>query len=273
MAFNRVIEISMGPPGSVGINVRNLRMTFQIDKSDSETTNKAVIAIYNLSNDSATRYGKVGNKIIVRAGYSDDGAPRSIFFGDISRAVYRKEGTEKILDIEADDGKNAKIDNVISIGYAAGTPVVQVINDIIQSIGIPLAAPFEIPINTYNNGYSFIGRAADGLTETLALIGKEWSIQNEQLIIYSPGEIVTRTGLLLSPESGLLHTPEVLEDDNKTNVKKYRIVFLLDGRILPGSEIRLRSAAASGNFRVESVTLTGDNYGGDFIGTAEVEEV
>lgn len=278
MAFNRIIELSIGPPGAPGIVIKNLRINFQIDKSDAESGNKGVIKIYNLSKSSATQYGKVGNKIIVRAGYSDEGPVRSLFFGDITRTIYTTESTEKILTIEATDGQSNSTDTNISISYGAGTFVGIIVNDVLQNIGLPLASPFTAGPQTYNNGYAFIGRAKDSLTETLAYIGKSWTIQNEQIVIYSPGEAVIRTGIVLSSSSGLLRTPEELEDKDTDQViedvpKRYRIVFLLDARVLPGSELQLRSSEASGVFRVDSVTFNGDNFEGDYTGTAEVRTI
>lgn len=275
MAFGRVIETSIGPAGGTGITVRDLRISFVIEKTDASSANKAEISIYNLTRDSATRYGKVGNKIIIRAGYEDEGAPRSIFFGDITRALYKTEGVDRILEIEAYDGQAAAQDVNVSLSYTAGTPVNQVVSDIVHALGLPLASPFVGAVNIYATGFSFIGKAKDALTESLSRIGQIWTIQNEQIVIYTDGGAVIRTGLLLSPSSGLIQVVEELEDKSTDQVttdvpKRYTANFLLDGRVLPGSEIQISSTVASGTFRVESVVFSGDNFEGDFLGTAEV---
>lgn len=279
MAYNRIVEISIGPPGALGTRITNLRMSFEVMKSDKESTNKAKVQIYNMFSFNSTKLAIAGNKIIIRAGYLDEGGAKTLFFGDIQRATVRNDGIDKITDIEAYDGMSNIQDKNISLTFAEGTPARTILNILITTFGYPLGNIPTLPVKQYANGYSFIGKVKDALTEVCAYLGKNWTIQNEQLVIYSPNETIIRTGLVLSKDTGLLETPQLL-DDNEDNLgtidipkKRWRILSLLYPQLSPGADLVLRSLQANGTFKVESVTFRGDNRDGDFIAESEVVSV
>ena len=47
--FDRVIRLTVGQPGGGGVVIENLRMTFDIEKDPTDTTNKCKVKIYNLA--------------------------------------------------------------------------------------------------------------------------------------------------------------------------------------------------------------------------------
>ncbi len=277
MAFKRLIEIIIGPEGSLGTKFTNLRMSFNVFKTKKESTNKAEIKLYNTTLDNATKILKAEYKVIVRAGYEDEGL-KSLFFGSIKYATITKNSVDRIINIEAYDGIiNYQTAN-ISISYVGGTPALNILNDLITAFGIPLANPITAPTLQYANGYSFAGKVKDALTEVTNYMGKTWTIQNEQLLILSEDEVVQRTGLRLSKDTGLVGTPTLLEDaddkQNKSDIpKRYKLKTLMFPQLVPGSEIVLNSFQASGTFKVESAQFSGDNFDGDFLTTLEVRAV
>ncbi len=58
MAYNRLIEIEVGPQGGQGLRYTNLRMSFRILKTENESTNKAEVKIYNMSQENAVKLAK-----------------------------------------------------------------------------------------------------------------------------------------------------------------------------------------------------------------------
>ncbi len=276
MAFKRVIELTIGPPGELGKKIKDLRINFSIEKTDTESQNIANIKIYNLSKETSSEVGKVNNKVILRAGYEDETGISNLFFGDIKSAIDRKEGVARILEINAYDGYANVQNKNISISFSAGTPVQQVFDNIVDVFGLPLTNPIVNLSGQYVNGYSFVGKAKDALTEVLKRVNKDWTIQNQQLVILSPGETIERTGLLLSSDTGLIDQPEALNDSDENQLetddvpKRWRIKSLLYPQLLPGAEIQVRSNIVNGIFRVETANFEGDNFEGDFIAEIEV---
>lgn len=274
MAYNRIIESSIGPPGETGYLIKDLRQNFTIEKSDKESTNKLNLSIYNLNENTIDTIAKAKNKVILRAGYLDEGIS-SLFFGDIVSTINKKEGPNKILEIEAFDGQTNIQNNNISISYTSGTIKQQVFNDLVAAFGIPLTNPQNLS-GQFANGYSYVGKVKDALTEILSPFNKSWTIQNEQLIIITKGESVQRTGLLISPSTGLIESPEAIsdQDEKQSNIdevpKRWKIKSLLFPQLFPGVEVQIQSNKVNGIFRVESVYMTGDNYEGDFMCETEV---
>lgn len=278
MAFNRLIEVAITIPQRETITIDNLRISFNIIKSDTETANTATISIYNLSRESASKIAKKGNNIALRAGYQDEGGIKNIFFGIITKAINRNTQTEIITEIECEDGLLNIQEKIVSLSYGIGTPIQQVFNDIIREFGLPLTNRNYSLIGQYANGYSFIGKAKDALTEVLARAGYSWTIQNQQIVIIVAAVPVQRTGLLISSQTGLLKTPELLEDIDDKPVssdipKRWKLKSLLYPQLFPGVSLQLESSVINGNFIVEKIESKGDNWQGEFISELEVVQI
>jgi hypothetical protein len=277
VAFGRIVELTIGPPGGAGKLIKDLRIAFFVQKTDEESANKAQIEIYNLSDNSALEIGKAKNSVVLRAGYQDEGGAKNLFFGEVSTAVYKKETPETKLEITAFDGQSNIQEKNVSISYGPGITVQQIFNDLLSIFGLPLSNAGLVLSGSYANGYAFVGKAKDAITEVLSFAGKTWTIQNQQLTVISPGESVERTGLLISPSTGLLNTPEPLDDvdDDSTKEvpKRYKVRSLLFPQMVPGAEIQVESSIVNGTFRVETVEFTGDNFEGSFTSEAEVVQI
>lgn len=278
MAYNRQISMTLGPEGGIGKKFFNLRMAFVINKSNKGTSNKCTCRIYNLMKQTATLSAKVGNTIIVDAGYQDEGT-RSLFFGVIKRSKTSKSSTDRITEIEAYDGIKNIQEKTVSLSFAPGTLVKTIVDILVSQFAVARGNPYIIPNKQYANGYAFVGLAKDALTEVLDYIDRVWTIQNEQIYIIEEGEAVNRTGLVLSKETGLIGNPELLEDadddvEQPTEIaftkKRYRVKSLLFPQLTPGSDIILKSPEANGTFTIENAEFVGDNFGGDFMCTMEV---
>jgi len=278
MALNRIIEVSIGPEGETGTLIKDLHMNFSVEKSDKESANKLVLQIYNVSLNTSEKIAKARNKIILKAGYSDEGVV-NLFFGDITKTTDKKEGVNRILEIEAYDGQTNIQNKDISISYTGGTSKQKIFQDLVYAFGLPLMNPKTQISGSFANGWAFIGKVKEGLTEILSPLNKSWTIQNQQLVIISPGEVVQRSGLKISPKTGLIGTPEALSDqdekqtENKEVPKRWKIKSLLYPQLFPGSEIQIKSSIVNGTFKIESLNFSGDNYEGDFVCELEVVQI
>ena len=276
MAFNRLIELQIGIPGEIGIVIKDLRISFNVEKTDTESANKAEIQIYNLTDDTSNKIGKAGNFVIIKAGYIDEGI-NNLFFGNVTYSLSKKAGTEKILQIQAVDGVNNIQDINITVTYNAGTTIQKIFNDMVLLYGLPLTNTNLILPGQYVNGYSFTGKVKDALSQVLGRLNLSWTIQNNQLVVIESDKAIERTGLLISPNTGLIGSPEILIDTDTEPTEeppvKYKIKCLLFPQLFPGVEFKLQSEKVNGTFKIETAKFTGDNYEGDFICELEAVQI
>jgi len=277
MAFNRSIELSVIPKNGTSTIIKNLRITFTVEKTLTESTNKGTIRVWNLSEATRSKI-KAKNKVVLRAGYEDEGTA-NLFFGDIQIVTNEKDTINRITEIEAFDGKE-KIQNTnISLTFGAGTPVQTVFLAIVNAIGLPLANAAVILPGQYAGGFAFVGKVKDALTEILRRSERTWSIQNEQLAIHKENEVLFTSGLVISPETGLIGVPQSVDNtdekqgENETVLKRWRVRSLLFPQLVPGALIQLKTKTVNGFFKIETVSYEGDNYEGDFTCEMEVVEV
>jgi len=277
MAFNRVVELTAGPPGEQGIVISGLYTEFEISKSSSPSENSAVIKVYNLSKTTALRVGKVGNLIVLRAGYVDE-VVAALAFGTITYSAYAREDMNTVLEIEARDGQQEIAAAMISIGRAEGTKVKDVLVALTDELGLPVVGLNKVSdTETYVNGYAFCGPVREALGQVTQRLGIGYSIQNRQLVLVSPGETTDVLGLKLTTDTGLLSLTPVEDKTDSPGeteaVGRWKIRCLLYPQIIPGARLAIVHPEASGYFRVERTVFTGDNRNGDFVVDAEVAEL
>lgn len=278
MAFNRVAELIIGKAGTPGTSIKNLYMQFNILKTDKNSGNKAEIQVFNASETTVKKVAQIGNALVFRAGYEDEGGAKALFFGDITSSLFRREPPETILELVAFDGHKNSLEKNISVSYAEGSTVQSVVTDIISVLDYPLGNVVNWGVSQFVGGFAYIGKATGALTEALLQIDKKWMIQNEQIIIFDDIEGVTESGLSLSPTTGLLKTPRELNDletSQKPNSvpKRYEIETLLFPELSPGAKITISSSTANGYFKVKTTNFLGDTWTGDFKAVSEVEAI
>ncbi len=270
MAFKRIIEISSGPEGGIGRKVTENYMSFEIERSLTSSVNKAKVKIYNLSQETVAAMGKAGNKLVISAGYEDEGGAAALFFGDINKVTTEQKGVDKVLEMEAFDGQKAVQGKNVVLSFTKGTPTQTVLNTILGVLALPLGSVIPPITSVYSGGYCYAGKAVGALTQVLAREGLKWSIQNEALVVYKDGEIFTPTTLKLTADSGLLSVAPVDQTPGPGTGKKvikgtsYKFEALLFPQLLPGAQVFIQSTVVIGAVVVQAVKLRGDNRTGDF---------
>ena len=103
------------------------------------------------------------------------------------------------------------------------------------------------------------------LIEQLLNKGDRYFIDNEQFFIIRKGETLETNVPIISPETGLLDTPE-----KKASVMTFSTV--INPEIKLGGSINLKSTTAkhlNGSYRVETIQYKGDFSGSDWSQTCE----
>lgn len=277
MAFLRNIEIIVGPKGGEGFKITELKIAFNIEKTKSSEPNKSKIQIYNMSLENSNKVTVAGNHITLKAGYKDENTS-AIFFGDVLKGHRYRDGNDYCTELEVFDGRAAVMSGQVSISYAKDTDATTIVQAYLDAIGLPFKGQENVPSGeTYPHGYCYIGMAGDGLRNVLNRFGLTYTIQNEMLYIIKPGEAADNTGLKLTPETGLITTPQPVSDktgegDEKTEAtNRWKFSTMLFPELLPGAACKVESVTLNSEVIIDKAVYSGDNWAGDFQISIEAE--
>ena len=104
MLFDRVYRLQVGPPGGQGVEITDLHITFDIQKSVKKTPNSGNIKVWNLRQETRQELEKADTKCILYAGYKDDAGPLLIFSGGVTHAWSKIDGPDIITEFDLGDG-------------------------------------------------------------------------------------------------------------------------------------------------------------------------
>jgi hypothetical protein len=270
MAFIRKVEVVVGPKGGEGFKIDGLKIAFTIEKTDSPDPNKSKIQLYNLSSDTSAKVTVAGNHITLKAGYEDQ-TVAAIFFGDVLKGRRYRDGNDYCTELEVFDSRTAVFSGQVSVSFAKDTDARTVAQTYLDAIGLPFKGIENIPADAvYKHGLPFIGMAGKGLKDVLNRYSLMYTIQNEMLYIMKPGEAADKTGLKLTPKTGLLTTPQPVsdkttDDDTKTEASnRWKFTTMLFPELLPGAACKVESSTLNGEVIIRKAVYSGDNWTGDF---------
>lgn len=271
-----------------------LRISFEIDKDLSQETNKSKIKLYNLSPQTRRQLETPDINCRLEVGYEQNEGLKLIFVGSVARVKNQDTGTDAITELTLADGQVAIRDSVFSLSYAPGTDGRVILNGIAGQMGLLLRTGPDIEFGSYPNGFSYIGAARGALDKVCDAAGANWSVQNGELQVIMNGSSTGVRGLVFSPSSGLIGSPERIvraakKPDRETPKRRrrkkqkkvkpekkagWKIKTLLAPTVNPGDAVKTESEIITGWFRVESLKHRGDNYGGEWVSELElIEEV
>lgn len=307
--FRRAWEVTIGGLGSAAgtqvplatpaLDVSNLDIEFKILCSIKPVPNRCVLTIWNMTaghrgdllkrNNPSNDIKKiVGIPVQVAAGYV--GAMPVLFRGDLREVASTREGTDWKTIISGDDGGRATREARINKQFSAGTPISTVVKQCADAMGVGLGN-----VTDHTNGAEFLGMgaklphtftasgsAASVLASVLESAGLTWSIQQGALQVLRKGEAVSNEAVLLSPDTGLLDSPEAAIDatvslgnaqlfakDKKPKTPKtpqpkdpgiIKVKSLLRPGLYPGRKIVLQSAMYNAGYVITEVEYVGQTW-------------
>ena len=261
------------PAGSGDEEARpTLRMAFRVEKDLQSKPNKARLAIWNLSQDSRSDFQESGPvPVQIEAGYA--GATQLLFSGDLQFAGSERQGPDWVTEFEAGDSANAHRTKRIQQKFAPGTQLKAALRAAIDSLGVGLGTvaqklaegDFRGGLQQFQKGLTLSGRTSDAIDKLATAAGFQWSIQDGQVVLLKPGEVLPEQTLSLDFESGLVGSPDLGEGGN------IQARALLQPAISPGRQVDLTSELVTGRFRVTKVTHSGDTWGTDWYSDFEAQ--
>lgn len=254
--FDRECSATVG-----GSLITGLRMAFRVQKSVGRDPNTMELTITNLSAQTRAALQDAEVPVTISAGYK--GTARVLFVGTVRRIQHVRQGTDWETRLQSGDGEKAIRDARVNTSLAPGATLADAVKAAASSLGVPIGNAVEKLRNgniggafsAFSGGVALHGPAATHMDRLLATAGYTWSIQDGVLQLLRVDEPNKELAVVLSPQSGLVGSPEFGERQS------VRARSLLQPDLRPGRRVQLESETARGLYRCEAVTHVGDTAG------------
>jgi hypothetical protein len=262
-------ELVYGPP---------MQVRFSVDNRYGAEGSLAEITLYGASQDTRRAIYNQFDGIVLSAGYGE--GIGIVFAGDIINTEIGREGVDKYIKFFCRTAGKQQAQSVISKAWGAGTPQIDIIRDVAESMLLPVE---------FIGDFSDLPRAIKGrmmcsssivcLNELAEIHDFVWSMSENRLIIIrkgADGTLATRNTEphLISAATGMVGSPQIL-------IQQIEVTKKLDPTIIPGDRVDVQSetrnfafsqvytaemmvvdpTGGSGIYSVLNVTHKGDFYG------------
>lgn len=298
-SFGRVYRLVVGTAGGTGTEVTALRVTFDIAKSATLIPNTSRVTVFNLSPAHREAFEQPDLKLILYAGYAQDGGPKLIHSGNVLFSYTRREGANYATELQLGDGSVPYRDTMVTISIPANGTASSAIQQIASAMGLGLRMDPEALDRTWKHGFSFYGPARSALTKVTSATGLEWSIQNGVVQIIQRGGTTSAQAVVISADTGMILSPERMREGSReaatvvssANAQQllqqktligqrlqyngWRVSTLLLPTVNPGDTVSLQAQdkKAQGTFRVQRLSHRGDSHGGEWRTELELLDV
>ncbi len=270
--WGRKYRVIAAEKGTSGIEVTGLRCVFQIEKSMSSEANKSVIQIYNLSSATQNSILASCKRIIIEAGYENSPQYGLIFDGDVTKALKRGSGVDKITELVAQDGDLFLNSGFVNVSYSAGQTTQSVLS---KMAGV---GDSEIVVGNISNslkntqlarGKVMFGQAKDYVRMLAKTEGALFFVNDRKINLVKPADLPEGEIIDLSPSSGLIDTPEQTDDGVNAkcllnpllNVNK--LVHIKNDYVQESSDTS-STGLSTGVYKIIKLKHTGDTNGNDW---------
>ena len=282
------------------LDVSGLDIEFRILSTIKPEPNKCVLTVWNLTDEhrgellkrnDPTKKGP-GIPCRIEAGYIDNTS--ILFDGDLREVSSKRDGADWKTTISGDDGGRLYREGNISTQFAAGASIGGIIKQCAEAMGVGMGNVSDFTASaeiagigsTLPHTMTLHGNAAKELTRVLSSVGLVWSIQHGALQVQSKGKPLDLGAILLTPDTGLLDSPEAAIDatiglgnpqqfaagakQKTTHPPKpkdpgiVKVKSLLIPGMAPGRKIDLRSAHFRGGYMLTECEYIGQSWANDW---------
>jgi hypothetical protein len=257
----RVCTITAGT-----LQIDGARVRVDVERSLKKDPNKCVIEITGLSAASRAKLQTAWMPIDVTAGYSDNSGV--IFSGDATLVASFREGTEWTTKITCGDGARKYLHARANESFGAGHPL----SDAIKKVAAQLGAEGNVSnavaglVDRLTHGFAASGPASTALDTLARKAGLTWSSQGGSIqLINATDPVQPDRVALLTPDTGLLGSPETVAPEKAGAAPTIKIKCRMDPRLRPGYVVAVDSRAVSGQFRILKLQHKGDTHGAEWM--------
>lgn len=256
MKFKRYVMVKIYLE-SEAIEIKDLRISFNVKKTRSSEQNTSEIKIYNLSETTRAKLKDEGKNLELFAGYADDIG--LIFKGDIREIYHKREGENIVTTLTMGDGDNALTSSTVNVTLKGGITLKAYIKELVaklKDIKIGRVVGLE-GLAGNKTATTFTGHVRDELDRLAAKYDFDYTIENHVIDVVRNK---SNTGLseVISVETGMLETATVREDGY------IEVKMFLNNNLKCNDLFRLESEFVKRDFRIDTLDFTGDTYGTEF---------
>ncbi len=260
--FGRVVVVELGQEGEAGKRFANLRTSFRVVHTRASAPNTLSLSLWNPNPITPALLDGSSPLARLLVGYADavdpdaPVVPRLIFTGQPVKngRTTEKNGTERILRIEAQDGGRQYREARIDITIASPTTLSALVTLAAAAMRIPLGTVTLDPDVALTQGFVGSGSARDVLDRIVLGQNADWMIRDGVLHVIPVGAAVPGLAPLFSSESGTLIGQPIRRERGKVEIRA-----LLNPALRPGSPFRVVSRSVKGNFIAGDVVFVGDS--------------
>lgn len=227
---------------------------FRVPFSTKEEPDISEIRICNLSNSTIESIGAEAY-VILNAGYRGDVG--NILSGKIENISTIWEGVDKVTVLKVSDGGFEWRNAIVNKTYQAGMKASYIMADLANILGLEVGEISPKNDIEYKLGKSISGYVERALKQLVKDTESKMYINKGRIFIRDENK-GTEAGFLLNSDTGLIGSPEKVEEEDGQKVIKYKAQSLLNHKISTDSLIQIESKTINGNYRVESGVHTGD---------------
>lgn len=249
---------------------RGVNITFKVKKTLGTARGGTLeMEVFNLSEEHRRELAALPRRstyVSLDAGYEGPGGASRLFVGDLRKAVVAKSGADWSVKITAGSGEHSVRAARTTRAFAAGTSLVDVVRHLAESMGVGVGnaaeafrtARFPGGGSVLHSGTVIQGRAAEELERICTATGFSYSVQDGVLQVLPLGGSLERSAILLSPSTGLVDSPEIV------NRRTITVKALIQPGLVPGQRIVVESAVISGVWRITEAEMSGATGGNDW---------
>lgn len=274
--FNRAFNLNLGGTRVASETLdgeRNelLRCVFKIEHSLASSPNTAEISIYNLAEATRAKVGEANIDVEFEAGYSGNIA--LIFKGKLDAGKSVRDGVDWVTSFQSTDGGKQLRSTRINLSFKK-TSIRDAFKRVADALDLGVGNALEKmasgnargAITQFGNGLVLSGPAQRELDRLASTFGYSWSVQGGQIQLLADGDAIDPgDAIVVDSAHGMIGSPQAGEKGI------IEVRALLNPELVPGRVVALSSVEASGFYRVERVTFTGDTRGQDWYADLELK--
>lgn len=249
--FGRKYRITVSDANGNGLDVSQLRCTFNIIKTIQMEPNSSIITIYNLNAQTENSIIMNGKRVTVEAGY--EGSQFGLIFdGDILQTIReREDGTTLKLTIVALDSDRAINFDISNFSIVKGQTQRSIVDHIINNATNPInigSISEKLQGQTLARGKVVFGKTSDYLRQIAKSNNLQYYMDDGKLNLISLDELPEGEIFELTPTSGLIGTPAQTD-------------YGVSGQCLLNPQIKLNSLIHIDNteVRAKQIDINGSN--------------
>ena len=264
-SFSRVVSCTIDNL-AIGkrVEIKDLRITFDITKTAKSSENKATIKIFNLAQttrdllQTRTSEGESLTKVVLRAGFQT--SEQKILFRGTGEVVSTHQPPEWVTTITAEDSVKELKAVKFEKKYPAGTTVQDIVKDLLKAAGLSISVevPFVVPPLPIARVFS--GDPIKNIEDLASTYNFTFNMQDEGAILAPKNrKPEKRYQVLLSKSTGLLGRPTIRGPILVVNA-------LIDANLRPNNYVELVTSepGLSGNYLIQKAKYKGDSWGGRY---------